>query len=128
MLTPAQLKTVSTIVGEEQERLNAQNPHKELGEYLKLSGVSVSGYITQALAGKGTIIAPIVHINGTGTVDIHPCSDRQAFNRRLVARAGIRIAVRMLAAKIPIGHKTRDWMESAIYASDFRSEVESARQ
>lgn len=83
-----------------------------------------SGYLPEALAGKPFPLGGTIRISANGRLEAGRPSGPKAYPVRLQTRAVIRVVTRAAQAEIPVGAFTKEWIQSALGAVDFRREAE----
>lgn len=94
-----------------------QETHIETPDY--------SLYVPEALAGRPFPLGGSFRISSNGRLEATRPSGPRAFPVRLLTRAVIRVVTRTAQTGIPVGASTKEWMESALRADDFRREAEA---
>lgn len=106
--------------------------YRQLGEIL-LQDTSTqipefSAYLTEALIGKPFRLEEHFRISGNGRLEATRPTGPKAYPVRLQTYAVIRGVTRAAQAGIPIGSATKEWLQNALRAPDFRSEAEKCLQ
>lgn len=109
MLTPKQLRQLGDIVSQETQ---SEIPGEK-------------AYFQAALLSKPFPIGENLRISGNGRLEASRPSGPKAYPNRLATREIIRIVTRSALAGIPVGNATKEWIQSALRASDFRQEAEN---
>jgi len=129
MLTPKQLKTVTTIVGEEQARLINQNPREaELGKHLTVDVTLCEKYYKNGIDGLPTTVCSVIRISPNATLEHSEPSIGRTHAKRIISRAIFRIMLRCINIGIPVTTRTKEWIEKAVWANDFREEAEQIKR
>ena len=125
MLTPKQLKELSDIIVDEQNRLILQNPsEKQLGDYFKLEENLEKSYFKQAIAGNPVALTKTIRISANESLEALEVKEPRYQAKRLVSKTTFRIVLRAIKLQIPITIRTKEWLQTSIMADDFRQEAE----
>lgn len=102
--------------------------YRQLGEILlqetHIQTPDYSLYIPEALAGRPFPLGGSFRISANGRLEASRPSGPKAYPVRLQTRAVVRVVTRAAQAGISVGASTKEWMQSALRAEDFRREAE----
>lgn len=102
--------------------------YRQLGEILlqetHVQTPDYSAYLPEALAGRPFSLGILFRISANGRLEAIRPSGPKAYPVRLQTRAVIRAVTWAAQAGIPVGASTKEWMQSALRAEDFRREAE----
>ena len=112
MLTPKQFRLLGEILLQEAQ---TQIPN-------------LASYVENAVQGRPTLIGEFFRISGSGRLDATRPNGPRVYAVRLQTRAVIRAVTRAAQAGIPVGSATKEWMQTALRATDFRAEAQKCLQ
>jgi hypothetical protein len=103
--------------------------YRQLGEILlqeiRIETPDYALYVPEALAGRPFPLGGSFRLSANGRLEALRPTGPKAYPVRLLTRAVIRTITRAAQSGIPVGASTKEWMQSALRAEDFREEAQA---